>query len=572
MEPIERATPAPAALWMHWELWLLVVLVAAIYLPRLTERPMRGEDSRRATIAYEMMDTGDWIVPRQQRVPYLSRPPLHSWIMAGLARITGDVDYLAIRLPSVLGVLGMVLVVCAVGTMLVGRVGGLIGGAAMASMPQVIEMGRVGETDAMFSFLVSASMLVWFVGYHRNWPRAWVWTLGYSLAALATLTKGIQALPYFAGATWGFLLWRRDWRWLFSWGHLAGVAAFAVVFGAWAVPFVRMMGVDNLLEVFRRDSRHQFGDRSVIGFASQMVEMPALVIGSTLPWIALLVAFVHPGVRRYAGTVRTGTLFVVIALAVAWPTVWLSPTSRNRHFMPLYPCLAVLVAIVAAAAFHRGHGQLRVGKFWRDYVSIVGAIMLGVAAFFGALAVPAVADALARRVPRIEWSDLSLPPATAITFIAGAVVLGIAALWACFDVTARRMRVGGLAIAAFLGLLMVGPVHSMDMAKAVDIRPDVARLRQVIGERTLVSYGETAHLFAYYYRRYIPIVELPTSESDLGAQFEYFCYYGGTEGIPEPKLPFAWEKVGQFNCDRVQRDEPRVLIVVGRRLDPPVRR
>ncbi len=245
--------------WRHVELWVLVLLVAVIYLPRLTARPSRGEDSRRATIALEMMDTGDWIVPRQQHRPYLSRPPLHSWLMAGLSLLTGDVDYLAIRLPSVLGVLGMVVCVYAVGQTLVGRLGAFVGGVALASMPQIIEMGRVGETDAFFSFLVSASLLIWLAGYHRGWPRGLVWSLGYGLAALGTLAKGPQALPYFAGATWLFLIWRRDWRWLISWGHVLGIVVFAVLFGAWLAPFYHALGWPGVVGMATRDSHDQWG-------------------------------------------------------------------------------------------------------------------------------------------------------------------------------------------------------------------------------------------------------------------------------------------------------------------------
>ena len=128
------------------------------------------------------------------------------------------------------------------------------------------------------------------------------------------------------------------------------------------------------------------------------------------------------------------------------------------------------------------------------------------------------------------------------------------------------MRVGALSIAVFLGMLMVGPVLSLDLSRAIDIRPDVAQLRQTIGAKQLISYGPTAHLFAYYYRRYIPIYSLPQSADDPNANVEYFCYYSGSQGKPDPKLPFPWEKVGEFSCDRIQSSKPKVLIIVGRRI------
>jgi len=150
--------------------------------------------------------------------------------------------------------------------------------------------------------------------------------------------------------------------------------------------------------------------------------------------------------------------------------------------------------------------------------------------------------------------------------LVGTMVLAGAALWASRRVNAWRMDVGALAVAGFLGLVMVGPIQSIEQNMATDIRPDVARLRQMIGDKTLVSYGETAHLFQYYYRRHIPIVPFPKGVDDPKSKVEYFSYCGGSEGIADRKLPFAWEKVGEYCCDRIRSNRPKVLIVVGRRL------
>ena len=104
-------------------------------------------------------------------------------------------------------------------------------------MPQVLQLGHFAESDALFSLFAAASLLVWHWGYTRKWPAASVWGCGYLLAALAALTKGPQGPIYFLGPILIFLLLRRDWRYLLSLPHLAGMAVFAAVVGAWQIPF-----------------------------------------------------------------------------------------------------------------------------------------------------------------------------------------------------------------------------------------------------------------------------------------------------------------------------------------------
>jgi hypothetical protein len=50
--------------WCEWEVFLLVLLVMGIYFARLSTLPIRGEESRWARVAIEMIEFNDWIIPR----------------------------------------------------------------------------------------------------------------------------------------------------------------------------------------------------------------------------------------------------------------------------------------------------------------------------------------------------------------------------------------------------------------------------------------------------------------------------------------------------------------------------
>src|SRR5579871_5349178 len=78
--------------WLELEFALLLALVVAAFFSRMTALSVRGEESRRGLIAREMLESGDWIVPRCQGVPLFSRPPLQNWLIALVAGVRGHVD------------------------------------------------------------------------------------------------------------------------------------------------------------------------------------------------------------------------------------------------------------------------------------------------------------------------------------------------------------------------------------------------------------------------------------------------------------------------------------------------
>src|SRR5438132_13793883 len=178
-DPLPSLQRAHSKWWLELELALLIVFVAGAYFTRMTDLSIRGEESRRGLIAREMLQTGDWIVPRCQGVPLFSRPPLQNWLIALVALARGEVDAVALRLPSDCAMLLMVIVIYGYARTFMSRLGALTAGAAYASMGQVLELGRMGETDALFTAFVSGSLLIWHWCYVRGAPARLTWCLGY---------------------------------------------------------------------------------------------------------------------------------------------------------------------------------------------------------------------------------------------------------------------------------------------------------------------------------------------------------------------------------------------------------
>ena len=550
--------------WWDWEAAALGVLVLAVYFSRLTAVPICGEESRWAAAAREMIATGDWIVPRQQGALFAERPPLGSWAMAlvGLAR--GQVDLVAIRLPSALATLGLVWLIYAYARTWTSRFAALAAAAAYATCGQVMLLGRLGESEAVFTLLTAGSLLVWHAGYLRARSMTLVWTAGYTLAALGTLTKGLQAPVYFVAACVVFLAVRRDWRWLFSAAHLVGMGAYCAIVGVWLVPFA--LGNRHALDdVWMGLIQDRF---TVAGLPRHLLSYPVETMICLLPWSPLLFGLAYRSVRQSLWANRPQVGFLLVALAVTYPTVWLAAGARGRYYMPLYPLVAVLVALVIEHCTAEGVSR-RDFAVWRRFLrgmaatAVAGGVLL-VAISAGVFDL--FADARQPTWFLLPWGMA----AGATTWIM---------LWCTKNALAPWPQIGLLSAAAFAGLASGGAVINARIQGANDLHPAIAELKQQLPEAgELVSLGRVYHRFAYSYQRPIRQVPWPLEAEDLPEDVTYFCFDRRPGDTPQERagnddrlgahtpgtLPFAWEKVAEIPCDPVKRATAHRSVIIGR--------
>ncbi len=539
---------------------LLLLLVLGVYFTRLTSVSIRGEEPRWATVAREMVWSGDWIVPRQQGLVFADRPPLNSWCMALMYKLTGSLDVLAVRLPTALATLLTTLLVYGYSRTFLSRLGALSAGAAYATMPQVLELGRLAESDALFTFFVAASLLVWHWGYARKWPPAYVWVCGYLLAALAGLTKGPQGPIYFLGPVLIFLLLRRDWRYLLGLPHLAGMAVFAVVLGAWQVPFSLRAGMEATAKVWSEEGGLAARVRGILdgSLPLHLVAFPANVFVNLLPWSVMLLAFASPRFRRSLRAADPQVMFLVVWFLVVFPTCWIVPGARPRYLMSAYPCLACLIGMVVQRCCGT---SAAVGwqKLWARLLAVVAvsAAALGLAA-------------MGVGVHDLAAETKILPPAGCM-IVYGLICLGLAA--ACFrarNATAAPLQKAAVfCVAGFVGLTYNGPVVNRMVQRDNTTAAAVARLKQQIppGE-PLVGFNFVHHQFAYYFGEPVKVQPWPNSDADWDPRVHYFCFHRGIGGH-EREIPFAWEQIAEISCERYRMQYPRLTMVIGRRIDTP---
>src|SRR5436190_1466429 len=134
---------------------LLIVLTiwAAIYLPALGTLEIKGEEGRRILPAITMLETGNYVVPYVGGEPYLRKPPLINWLVAGSFKLFGVRNEWTARLPSALCVLAVALVFLQFSAPSLGANGALFASLIWLTNIGMIEKGRLIELEALYASL-----------------------------------------------------------------------------------------------------------------------------------------------------------------------------------------------------------------------------------------------------------------------------------------------------------------------------------------------------------------------------------------------------------------------------------
>lgn len=191
---------------------IVLLFAAAVYLPFLdSTRTLTRHEVFITQPALQMLADGDWLVPHYTNRIWIQKPPLISWVTAGLFRLTGGFSEGAARLPAALSAIGLCAVVAALATRFYGPATGLLAGLVQATCVYAFIQGRLGEVDMPFVFFLGAAQVTlawhWGAGQYRLPLKSAL--LFHVLAGLAVMTKGPLAIVLLGGTVLAFCALQR---------------------------------------------------------------------------------------------------------------------------------------------------------------------------------------------------------------------------------------------------------------------------------------------------------------------------------------------------------------------------
>lgn len=190
---------------------------------------MDDVDAVQASIARNMLASGDWVTARLDGVAYLEKAPLVYWVMAASYRLFGVHDWAA-RLPLALAVVLLCWVTYRLGRWAFGDIGGLYAGIALATSIGLFLFTRILIPDAMLTLAITGAIgaELRLLDREEESTRAWAAVLGACLG-IGILLKGLIALVFPLAAAFVYLVATRQLTSPGEWRRLRLGTAFIVM-------------------------------------------------------------------------------------------------------------------------------------------------------------------------------------------------------------------------------------------------------------------------------------------------------------------------------------------------------
>lgn len=316
---------------------LIVLIWAGVYLPGLGSLQIKGEEGRRILPARTMLESGEWVVPYVGGEPYLRKPPLVNWVIAGSFKLTGIQNEWTARLPSVL----CLLVLAAAIVLLASQPAtGLIAAIFMLSFVGIIEKGRLAEIEALYVTLTGLAILSWAHLWRRNASPWLLWPIPSVFLGLGLLAKAPLHLLFFYVLVVFVLRRERRLRLLLHPGHWLGLLLMLGIFACWAVPYFSKVAALNPVGIWGAQFAGRVGGE--FDFSGWLTNIPR-GLSNLMPWVVFAPLLWKIQIEDDA---RLRSFFPGTRSAVVWCFfgLLLIPGILPRYTLPLVTPLAMILA------------------------------------------------------------------------------------------------------------------------------------------------------------------------------------------------------------------------------------
>ncbi len=493
----EGAVAAPSS-------WRVIAAILAIAFPLLFFRLgawgfFDPDEGRHAEIPYEMIVRGDFVTPTLNYVPYLEKPPLFYWLVAGAYQIFGRNEWAGRLVPALcwLMSLGIAFVL---GRRMFGHRAGLIATLVLATTVMWTALGNLLIIDTLLASLVFLALASWWLGHTSSGRQRTIWDAVFWIAtALGVLTKGPVAAVLALGTIVLYALACRQWKavlrpsWL-AWAPLAVLMAapWFVLVAERNPGFNRFFWYGQHIGRFLGLAGNREHDNGLLYY---LFMLPLML----LPWTVFLPGAILSGWRKVLparSEKQRALVFLSCGIVLIVLFFSVSTSKLPQYVLPVFPLVAV--ALGGWLEWAGRHPEAAWGgSLWRSPMRIAAALG-GAALLAGAAACVVAGPGLLRRAEALGPGRALVSALVLVTFALAVMV-------------AHRRRDQGMLVAAAAGgvvvLVLWVKMLAGDMAPNHYCKSLVNYLRPGLGpETTLVASDSYLPTLGFYTGKRVPIV------------------------------------------------------------------
>lgn len=246
-----------------------------------------SDEIRHANVFEHLIRENKWIVLYLNGEFYPDKPPLYFWFLSGLRFFVGhEAPSLFFLAAAITGYFYVVATYCLVRIVLKGsKELGLTAGLVLLSTFYFVGLTHYARMDLLFATLILFSQITLFKAWEKIYSPS-LCILGFSLAGLATLTKGPLGLAFPLVSSVAYLAWQGRFKRLLTRDAAMGLGAAVGILLLWLAAVLLIEDpayLKNVLvdQVYRRATDTWHHEQS---FFHYFLTLP----GALMPWTLLL--------------------------------------------------------------------------------------------------------------------------------------------------------------------------------------------------------------------------------------------------------------------------------------------